>query len=67
VPQLKPFPCEGVSPSGLGTAHDAAAVAPEFPHAEVVDVKEEDVGTLSCQEIRRSRPLAAASTGSSLA
>ena len=47
MPQLKAFPRKGVGPSGLRAAHDAAAVAPELPHAEVVDVEEEDVGTPS--------------------
>src|SRR5262249_10273510 len=59
VPQLKPFPCKRVGPSGLRAAHDAAAVAPELPHAEVVNVEEEDVGPLSRQQIPGSLRLAA--------
>ena len=54
MPQLQALSCELVGASRLRTAHDAAAVAPELPHPQVVDVEEEDVRARDSQELRHS-------------
>ena len=45
--QLDALLGERVHALGVGAAQDAAAVAAEFAHAEVVDVEEQNVGFLS--------------------
>ena len=43
VRQLRAFLCEIVHAPGIGAAQDAAAVATQFSHAEVVDVEKQNV------------------------
>jgi hypothetical protein len=45
--QLDALLGEGVHALGVGTAQDAAAVAAELAHAEVIDVKKQNVRFLS--------------------